>query len=93
VYVIDVNPASPAVLYLGTHGGGVYRSTDGGERWVSRNSGLTNHDVHALVVLRSDPSVVFAGTLNGGLFVSTDGGESWKINSQDQAQVWGLSTR
>ncbi len=93
VYVIDVDPASPAVLYLGTHGGGVYRSTDGGERWVSRNSGLTNHDVHALVLLRSDPSVVFAGTLNGGLFVSTDGGESWKINSQDQAQVWGLSTR
>jgi photosystem II stability/assembly factor-like uncharacterized protein len=48
-------------------------------------------DVHALYVLRSDPSVVLAGTLNGGLFRSTDAGTSWKFDSQEDAQVWGLS--
>ena len=54
-------------------------------------NGLTNLDVHSMVVLDGSPSIVFAGTLNGGLFQSTDQGETWTFNSQPEAQVWGLS--
>jgi photosystem II stability/assembly factor-like uncharacterized protein len=93
VYALAFDPAKPTTIYAGTHGGGVYRSTDGGERWEKTGSGLTNPDVHSLIVLPSRPSVLFAGTLNGGLFVSGDGDETWKFQSQDQAQVWGLSVR
>ncbi|MGB6034074.1 MAG: hypothetical protein WBG01_10405 [Bacteroidota bacterium] len=93
VYTVAFDPAKPTTIYAGTHGGGVYRSTDGGKRWVMTGSGLTNRDVHSIVVLPSKPSTLFAGTLNGGLFVSRDGGGSWEFNSQDQAQVWGLSAR
>lgn len=93
VYTIAVDPAEPRTLYAGTFGGGVYKSTDTGQTWSQRTTGLTNTDVHSLVILPSKPSSVFAGTLNGGLFGSTDGGATWQFNSQEDAQVWGLSVR
>ena len=89
VYSLAFHPTEPAVAYAGTYAGGVYRTTDGGRHWVQATTGMP--DVHALYVLRSDPSVVLAGTLNGGLFRSIDAGHSWKFDSQDDAQVWGLS--
>ena len=79
------------MIFVGTHGGGVYRSDDGGKSWKQRTEGLTNRDVHALVASRQHPGVVYAGTLNGGLFRSEDGGKTWIWSSQEDAQVWGLS--
>ena len=92
VYAIAVDPKRSEVVYLGTHGGGVYR-TAAGDKWEQRITGLDNLDVHSLVVLKTKPNVVFAGTLNGGLFRSTNGGMSWEFNSQEEGQVWGLSSR
>jgi photosystem II stability/assembly factor-like uncharacterized protein len=89
VYALAFHPAEPAVAYAGTYGGGVYRTTDGGKNWIQATTGMPA--VHALYVLRSDPSVVLAGTLNGGLFRSADAGHSWTFDSQEDAQVWGLS--
>jgi photosystem II stability/assembly factor-like uncharacterized protein len=93
VYTIVCDPLDTQHLYAGTHGGGVYRSIDGGTNWNQINDGLTNLVVHSLAVLPSNPSVVLAGTLNGGLFKSTDDGAHWIFNSQEEAQVWGLSVR
>lgn len=93
VYAIAVHPKQSAVVYLGTHGGGVYRTKNGGKQWHQIDKGLGNPDVHSLLVLKSDPGIVFAGTLNGGLFRSSDGGDSWRFNSQDEGQVWGLSSK
>lgn len=93
VYAIAVHPSDPRIVFAGTHGGGVYRSNDGGLRWSASSRGLTNPDVHSLLVMKTRPDIVFAGTLNGGLFRSTDGGKTWSFNSQDQGQVWGLSSQ
>ena len=90
VYTLAADPSSDLVL-AGTHGGGVYRSEDGGRRWIQSAEGLTYADVHALVMMPSEPARVFAGTLGGGLFASTDGGRTWNFNSQEEAQVYGLS--
>ena len=79
------------LLIAGTHGGGTYRSADGGNRWVPSSEGLTHPDVHSLAIVPSQPALVFAGTLGGGLFASTDGGRTWHFNSQEEAQVYGLS--
>jgi len=91
VYALALDPSDTAIVYAGTFGGGVYKTIDAGVTWRQCMRGLTNPDVHALVVLSSNPSTVFAGTLNGGLFKSTDAGQSWEFNSQEDAQVWGLS--
>ncbi|MCC6396989.1 MAG: hypothetical protein IT282_08205 [Bacteroidetes bacterium] len=91
VYVIAIDPERPDTLYVGTFAGGVYRSTDGGVTWQQKAAGLSVQDIHALCVLTSAPGTVFAGTLNGGLYKSTDAGETWVFNSQEDAQVWGMS--
>jgi photosystem II stability/assembly factor-like uncharacterized protein len=88
-----MNPANPSTIFAGTYAQGVFISRDGGATWRQSNQGLQNRDVHALAVLPSDTSVVLAGTLNGGLYRSTDGGENWIFNSQEDAQVYGLSVR
>jgi len=93
VYAIAVDGQNSRTIFLGTHGGGVYRSLDGGKNWEQKGVGLKNLDVHSLVTLPSNSQTVFAGTLNGGLYRSTNGGESWEFNSQEEAQVWGLSVR
>ena len=92
IYALAFDPSSPSTVFAGTYGGGVYRSVDGGTTWLQKDQGLQILDVHSLVVLQGRPSVVLAGTLNGGLYRSIDGGDHWTFNSQEEAQVWGLST-
>ena len=91
VYTLAVNPGDSTVVYAGTFGGGVYKTVDEGKTWKQTAHGLMNLDIHALAVIPSDPSTLLAGTLNGGLFLSTDAGASWQFNSQEDAQIWGLS--
>ena len=57
-------------------GGGVARSTDGGQNLVVLK-GVEGQSVRALAVAPSDPQVIAAGTLNG-VFVSSDGGNAWR---------------
>jgi photosystem II stability/assembly factor-like uncharacterized protein len=91
VYAIAFDREDATIVYVGTHGGGVYRSTDGGKLWERPGSGITAPDIHALITLRVPKGMVLAGTLNGGLFSSADRGITWQFNSQQDAQVWGLS--
>ncbi len=88
IYAVAFDPSRPDRMYAGTYGGGVFRSDDGGRTWGEKNAGLKNLDVHSILAV---PPALLCGTLNGGLYRSTDGGESWVFNSQDDAQVWGLS--
>ena len=61
---------------MGT-GGGVFKSTDGGQSWIPANSGLEiTFNFDALTIDPSKPSTLYVGT-GGGVFKSTDGGQSW----------------
>ncbi len=62
------------MLYVGTAGYGVFRSTDGGESWIS--AGLSGNYVTALAV-SPEGSLLFAGTEGQGLFSSSDQGINW----------------
>ncbi len=63
----------------GTEGGGVWRTEDGGKRWLPANFGLVDQSVQALVCAPdwSKQEVVLAGTAEG-LFRSTNGGRAWR---------------
>jgi photosystem II stability/assembly factor-like uncharacterized protein len=58
--------------------GKLWKSTDGGETWEMKNSGIhPKAEVETVVVDPADPSIVYASTTYG-FYKSTNGGESWQ---------------
>lgn len=73
---ILLNPRSPEEICIGTDGGSIYRSTNGGTSWsTSRNE--SGEGIVSLTGERANPRTIYAGT-EGGVLVSTDFGASWK---------------
>ena len=65
VVVTSLGINSDGLIFAGTFGNGVFRSSNSGLNWEQINSGLTNPEVRALAINSAD--VVFAGT-GGGVF-------------------------
>ena len=78
IKAVTFSPGDTSVVFAGTFGWGVFKSTDGGAGWVSRKSGLTNTYVRSLLALSS--MTVFCGT-NDGVFKSTNGGTAWLLSA------------
>jgi photosystem II stability/assembly factor-like uncharacterized protein len=72
---LAVHPSNPKVMYVAMRDG-VFRSGDGGQRWV-RAPGPVN--VAAVVMDPKRPSEVYATTMEGQIFVSRDGGVTWGV--------------
>ncbi len=80
---------NPNLYYIGTAGGGVWKTKDGGNTWTCISDGYFGGSIGALAVAESDPNVIYVGegeqTVRGnvssgkGLWRSTDGGETWKF--------------
>ena len=80
----------PLTYYMGTTGGGVWKTTDAGQHWDNISDGyFATGSVGAVAVSRSHPQVVYVGmgehaprgvmTSHGdGVYKSTDGGKSWR---------------
>jgi len=47
---LAIDPVNPNIIYAGTDGVGVFKSTDGGLTWVPFNEGLTNSFVNVLAI-------------------------------------------
>jgi hypothetical protein len=65
VAALVIDAANPQVLYAGTSGYGVFRSTDGGAHWSPFNDGLTNLDVRLLALTPGKANALCAGTGSG----------------------------
>lgn len=70
---VDMDAVAPWIVYLGTAGGGVYKSVSGGVDWASTSPPWY---VFSLVVDPADGARVYAGT-SAGVRRSTDGGVTW----------------
>lgn len=75
VRCLAADPNQCSIVYAGTQGNGVLRSTDGAQTWTE--VGLEGRVVKSLAVSSVEPGVVYAGTKPIGLFVSRDGGAHW----------------
>ncbi|NBO57536.1 MAG: glycosyl hydrolase [Chitinophagia bacterium] len=81
---------NPLVYYMGTTGGGVWKTEDAGQTWKNISDGYFNTgSVGAVAVSESDPNVVFVGmgehaprgvmtSYGDGVYRSTDAGKTWK---------------
>jgi hypothetical protein len=81
-------PGDSSTYYAGAASGGVWKSTDGGNRWVPIFDKQPVAAIGALAVAPSDPSTVWAGTgeawmirdtdvMGNGIYKSTDAGKTW----------------
>ena len=78
--VESLHATPEGTLFAGTSEGGIFRSTDGGERWVSASEGLRiyeNNTLPVIFVLAQKGNSLYAGT-GGDLFYSTNNGDSWQ---------------
>ena len=61
----------PLLYYFGAAGGGVWRTSDGGQRWENISDGHFGGSVGAVAVSEWDPNVIYVGggekTLRGNL--------------------------
>jgi len=78
----------PNLFYMGTCGGGVWRTRDGGNTWHNISDGFFGGSIGSVAVAASDHNVIYAGggevTLRGnvsfgyGIWKSTDAGDTWR---------------
>ena len=78
----------PLEYYFGATGGGLWKTTDGGQTWAPvADKFLKSSSVSAVAVAESNPDIVYAGMgeteLRGniiqgnGVYKTTDGGKTW----------------
>ncbi|GIH19589.1 sialidase family protein [Rugosimonospora africana] len=81
--------ARPNEYFFGATGGGLWKTTNGGNTWAPVTDGqITSSSVGAVAVCQSNPDVIYIGTgevdLRGtviagdGVYKSTDDGVTWK---------------
>src|SRR3990172_6307276 len=59
IVVLAIYPQDPQVMFAGTWGAGVFKSTNGGATWVQTNAGLSGLLINALAVDPKNPDVVY----------------------------------
>lgn len=81
-------PNEPNIFYMGTTGGGVWKTDNGGQTWKNISDGYFGGSIGAVAVADSDHDVIYVGqgeqTVRGnvssgfeGMWKSTDGGATW----------------
>ncbi len=78
---LAVDPTNSSIIYLGTYGAGVYRSTDQGASWTQQITGLDNTYIQSLAIDPQNGNILYAGTYAGGVYKSTDAGANWFVSN------------
>ena len=92
-------PSQPRTFFMGTTGGGVWKTSDAGHKWTNLTDGqLPLGSMGAVAVVESNPDIIYAGTgsskirsnvsIGRGVYKSEDGGKSWQfIGLRDVGQI------
>ncbi len=65
-------------IYVACDVGGVYKSTDNGNSWEIKNSGLAIYYIHDIAFDPQTRTTLYAAS-RGGVYKSTDGGDNWVL--------------
>ena len=88
--------------FMGSTGGGIWKTSDGGERWNNVSDGFFEAgSIGSVAVAESNPNIIYVGTgssaIRGnvsagvGMYKSADGGDTWQhIGIRDGGQIGDL---
>ncbi len=92
-------PSEPNTFYMGSTGGGVWKTVDAGHSWSNISDGFfAAASMGAVEVSLSDPNIILAGTgsskirsnvsIGRGVYKSTDAGKTWTFTGlRDAGQI------
>ncbi|HEX5076423.1 MAG TPA: hypothetical protein VFW03_24645 [Gemmatimonadaceae bacterium] len=95
-------PSQPFTFYMGSTGGGVWKTVDAGQTWVNVTDGQIGvGSMGAIDVSQSDPNTVYVGTgsdglrsnvsIGDGIYKSTDAGKTWAhVGLRNVGNIGGL---
>ena len=89
VSAIATHPTNANTIWIGTAGGGIWRTTDGGSTWEPKTDQFPSLAITSIAVDPANPNILWAGTgsisssgwpgRTSGLLKSSDGGETWRV--------------
>jgi len=80
---IDFDPNNNSIIYLGTSGGGLWKTLDAGNSWSSLSDSWSSYAMGGVAVDPTDGNTIYACTgdlydqSGDGLYKSTDAGLNW----------------
>src|SRR5580698_1623098 len=92
-------PSQPNTFYMGSTGGGVWKTADAGRTWQNISDAYFNvASIGAVEVSLADPNTIYVGTgsskirsnvsIGRGMYKSTDAGRTWNwIGLRDTGQI------
>ena len=83
------SPGRPYEYYFGATGGGLWKTTDGGQEWeVVTDGQISSSSIGAVAVAETNPDIIYIGggetelrgsiTQGDGVYKSVDGGKTWR---------------
>ncbi|HXE09184.1 MAG TPA: hypothetical protein VN612_14880 [Acidobacteriaceae bacterium] len=98
-YAVAGVPSQPDTFYMGSVGGGVWKTENSGRTWFPvSDQGIPIGSIGAIAVAPSDPNIVYVGTgepdirsqhsYGIGVFKSIDAGKTWSaVGLEDSSQI------
>jgi photosystem II stability/assembly factor-like uncharacterized protein len=95
-------PSQPFTFYMGSTGGGVWKTVDAGQSWLPITDGqIGAGSMGAIDVSQSDPNTIYIGTgsdglrsnvsIGDGVYKSTDAGKTWThVGLRDAGNIGGV---
>ena len=95
-------PSQPFTFYMGSTGGGVWKTVDAGQSWLPITDGqIGAGSMGAIDVSLSDPNTIYIGTgsdgyrsnvsIGDGVYKSTDAGKTWAhLGLKDAGNIGGI---